>query len=91
MSNLRSRKLRGSVAPYRQIPNNAVVLAVPSTATPRYTEPRPGKLCPAQIDNVVAAVAAGRTLRDVGADFGISSERVRQLARAHGAPAQAAP
>ena len=72
----------GALAPYRQIPNNAVVLAAPSAAAPHYTEPRPGKLCPAQVAAIVGAVAAGRTLRDVAADFGISAERVRQLARA---------
>jgi hypothetical protein len=71
----------GSLAPYRQIPEDSVVLAAPSSSQPRYSEPRPGKLSLAQIDAVVSAVDRGRTLRDVAAEFGVSAERVRQLAR----------
>jgi Sigma-70, region 4 len=57
---------------------------------PRYTEPRPGKLSPPEIDPLVAAVVAGRTLRDVGAEFGISAERVRQLVQERDRAAMAA-
>ena len=74
----------------RQLPDDAVVLVAPSTATSRYTEPRPGKLSAAQIDSIVSAVARGRPLRDVAADFGVSAERVRQLARERGATPLAA-
>ena len=87
---LHRRKRRGSLAPFRQLPADTVVLAAVPPATARYTEPRPGKLFPAQADAVVAAVAAGRTLRDVAAAFGVSAERVRQLAQARRAWALAA-
>ncbi len=83
------RKRRGSLAPIRQIPGDVVVLDAQQTTTPRYTEPRPGKVSPAEIDGIVSAVAAGRTLRDVALDYGISAERVRQLARARETPAPA--
>ena len=79
---MQRRKRRGSLAQYRQLPVDAVVLAAPSKFTPRYTEPRPGKLSPGEIDSIVSAVSAGQTLRDGAAEFGISAERVRQLARA---------
>ena len=78
---MQRRKRRGSLAPIRHIPEDAVVLAAPQFELPRYTEPRPGKLSPAQVDTLVSAVDRGRTLRDVAADFSISAERVRQLAR----------
>lgn len=90
MTVLHRRKRRGSLAPYRQIPGDSVILAMFSTAIRRYTEPRPGKLSPVQIDAIVCAVASGRTLRDVAADFGISAERVRQLSRSKRADALAA-
>ncbi len=77
----RWRKRRGSLAPFRHMPDDAVVLAAPAPDHPRYTEPRPGKLTSAQVEAVASSVAAGRTLRDVAAEFGISAERVRQLAR----------
>ena len=81
---------RASLAPFRHFPDDAVVLPAFPTAMGRYTEPRPGRLSTAQTDAVVATVAAGRTLRDVAAAFGISPERVRQLARPRGASALAA-
>jgi Sigma-70, region 4 len=84
------RKRRGSVAPYRQIPDDAIALASAPLELPRYTEPRPGKLPPCEIDSIVSAVTGGRTLRDVGAEFGISAERVRQLVRERERAAMAA-
>ena len=81
MSRLRSRVRRGSLAPYRHLPEDAIVLTAPQVELPRYTEPRPRKLTPEHVEGVASAVAAGRTLRDVAADFGISPERVRQVAR----------
>ena len=80
------RKRRGSVAPYRHLPEDAIVLTAPQVELPRYTEPRPGKLSPAQVDTLVLAVDRGRTLRDVAAEFGISAERVRQLTRERSRP-----
>jgi hypothetical protein len=80
----------GSLAPYRQLPDDAVVLATVPADLPRYTEPRPGKLSPNQVDAVVSAVASGRTLRDIAAEFDGSAERVRQLARERDAAAEAA-
>ncbi len=84
-----SRGRLGLLAPYRPIPEDSVVLATPASDQPRYTQPRPGKLSPAQIDALVSAVAVGRTLRDVAAEFGISAERVRQLTQTRRVPALA--
>jgi Sigma-70, region 4 len=80
----------GSLAPYRHIPTDAIVLVSVPAALPRYTEPRPGKLSLSEINPLVSAVVAGRTLRDVGAEFGISAERVRQLVQERKRAAMAA-
>ncbi len=83
------RKRRGSLAPIRHFPKGWIIYSAPPPTLPRYTEPRPSKLCRGQVDAIVSAVNAGRTLREIAAEFGISAERVRQLAQARKAPKSA--
>ena len=77
----KKRKRRGSLAPFRQFPKDAVILATVPAVLPRYTEARPRKLSTSKADAAIAAIGAGRTLRDVSADFGVSPETVRLLVR----------
>ena len=44
-------------------------------------KPRPGKLSPEQSEAVRTAVARGRSLRDVAAEYGVSRQTVLNIAR----------
>jgi hypothetical protein len=48
------------------------------------------KLPTSKISEVLSEYTAGRTLRDIGAQFGISYERVRQIAQLNGCKARRA-
>jgi len=73
------RKRRGSLAPYRHFPEDAVILSTTSATLQRYTEPRPAKLSTSDVAAIKRLVDSGRTLRDVAVEFGVSAERVRQI------------
>ena len=54
---------------------------VPATARCRYAEPRAGKLDAAGLGRLVALAGQGRSLREVGAEVGLSAEGVRRRLR----------
>ena len=66
------------------LPPGAIVFAECPERRPRgrsgragYQEPRPGKLSTEEREAIRVAVARGRSLREVAAEFGVSHETVR--------------